>query len=205
MEINLYQREKITPFLIEMNRWCMRQLKNYPYFYVPPETQLINPSDIMYVNDPDALLVIAKNQEEIISVATGIPLNSSYLTSYYFSPEIIDQFKDAGSDPKKIWYMGYFLLAEKYRDDHALINAIYEKFIAQVLNLNCNYISYVNVPADASHPLKPKNYRYMEPWGDVIQGFEKTPVVTQANWPTLQVDGSVKENEHQIIFMIKMC
>jgi hypothetical protein len=109
----------------------------------------------------------------------------------------------AGHDPANIWYMGYFLVSDDYRDDANFIKAIYQKFLDHAAKLNCRQMSYVNVltkPEKLSR--KPKNYRYMEPWDDVITGFVQTSVSTQATWPTLQPDGLVKDETHEIRFYV---
>lgn len=203
MKISTYTREKIIPFLSSMNSWCVNFLRGYPYLYVPPVEQIINPSDIMYVNDPNALVLIAEEQDMTQSVATGIPLNSAYLLSYYFNPEIINKFKNRGYDPHKIWYMGYFLTTPEYRENGKFIQSIYEKFIKHAVKLGKTQLSYVNVVRAADHPLKPDNFKNPEPWEDMIKDFLDTGVTTKATWPTLQQNNSIKNEEHEIRFYIK--
>ena len=203
MDIQTYSRDAVIPQLALMNAWCTKQLKNFPYLYQPADVQLVNFSDVMYVNDPHALVVVAKNEGKIVGVAAGIPQDSCYLTTYYFSPEIIPQFKNNHYRPEKIWYMGYFLMDSQYTDDEKIIHAIYELFVNHAKKLGKTYLSYVNVLREENHPLRPTNYRYLEPWGQVITDFIDSNVHIVAEWPTLQLDHSVKNEQHKIAFYLK--
>jgi hypothetical protein len=99
--------------------------------------------------------------------------------------------------------MTYFLVAPQQRDNKELILAIYEKFIAQLKSLGKKYITYIDVIRPNNHPQKPVSYRSPEPWDEIIKGFTKSGVVISATWPTIQVDGNVQDEAHQLEFFIK--
>lgn len=198
--IKTYQREEVLALLPAMHEMCAQQLAAFPYLYAPRKDQLVNPSDTIYANEKDALVMAVHVDGKIEGVATGIPLSSFYLTAHYFSPELIDKFKDKGFDPSTIWYVGYLLLATKLRKDEKLVHSLYEKMSAFAKQQGKTQICYVDVVREKNHPLRPKDYLHPEPWEDIIKGFKSTGITVQASWPHRQVDYTVKEETISILF-----
>lgn len=203
MEIVSYSQEEVVGRLPLMNSWCSHHLKGYPYLYISPPEQIINPSDIIYVNDPNALVVIATVGSETVGCAAGIPLDSEHLVKYYFSPEIIHKFKNQGFKPDKIWYVGYFLMALEYRQDLKTIETIYEKHRATAKKIGLNQLCYVEVLRPDNDPRKPSSFQPPKPWGNLILGFTETNVKIKSSWFSIQQDGTVKLEENDLMFFIK--
>jgi hypothetical protein len=203
MEIKNYSRESAISQLSLINRWCLEHYRNYPYLYAADEEPIINPSDLMYVNDPNALVVTARENSRAIALATGIPLSSVYLTSYYFSAELLDKFKEKSLNPEEIWYVGYFLTTLEHRNNQTVILAIYDRLVDFAKQLGKKKICYIETVREENHPQKPKNFQSLEPWEKIITGFGKTDITTGFTYPTLQIDGTVKNEENLFIFFIK--
>lgn len=66
IEIKSYSRESAISQLSLINRWCLKHYRNYPYLYAADEEPIISPSDLMYVNDPNALVVTARENSNVI-------------------------------------------------------------------------------------------------------------------------------------------
>lgn len=193
----------LLPWLPAMHEQCAKQLRLFPYLYAPLEEQYISPTDTTYVNSPESLVAIVKNKEDVVGIAAGIPLNSPFLSAHYFSNELLSQFQSQGHDPDKIWYMGYFLMNPEYQEDAQLIHSLYELFADHARALGKTQLCYVDALFSEDHPLKPLNYQHPEPWERLIGGFISSNVNIEASWPTLQSDGSVKEETHPICFYLK--
>lgn len=203
MEIVSYSRENVVGRLPLMNSWCSYHLKGYPYLYVTPPEQIINPSDVIYVNDPNALVVIATVGSETVGCAAGIPLSSQHLAQYYFSPKIINQFQEKGFKIDKIWYVGYFLMALDYREDFKTIETIYKKHVAHAKTIGLNQLCYVEVLRPDNEERKPNSFQSPEPWGNLILGFRETNVKMKSSWLSIQQDGTIKLEENDLTFFIK--
>lgn len=203
MNIKTYQREEVLPLLPAMHEICVMQLAAFPYLYAPRKDQLVNPSDTIYANEQNARVLVAHKEHKIEGIVTGIPLNSFYLTAHYFSPDLIEKFKEKGFDPDVIWYVGYFLMSSAHRKDTDLVLSLYEKTISFAKKQGKTHISYVDVIREKTHPLKPMTVLHPEPWGDIIDGFKSAGVTVEAAWPHRQPDYSVKEEKVTILFYIK--
>jgi hypothetical protein len=203
MEITNYSRESAISQLSLINRWCLEHYRNYPYLYAADEEPIINPSDLMYVNDPNALVVIARENSNAIALATGIPLSSVYLTSYYFSAELLDKFKEKNLNPEEIWYVGYFLTTLEHRNNRTVIKTIYDRLVDRAKQIGKKKICYIETVREKNHPQKPQNFQSLEPWGEIITGFSQTDITTSFTYPTVQKDGTVKEEENTFRFFIK--
>src|SRR5579872_1978337 len=108
IQIQTYSRIEVLPLLPLLHQWCVKHLRGFPYYYAPPKEQLIHPFDTVYVNEERSLVVIAKENNEMIGIAVGVSLDSFYLdynVSYVFSSELIDKFKKNGFHPSEILYI----------------------------------------------------------------------------------------------------
>jgi hypothetical protein len=194
--------KEVIPWLPAMNEQCAQCLRGFPYLYSPTTGQIINPSDTIYVNEKDSLVIVAENAEGIVGIAAGLPLSSYYLAAHYFSPEAIEKFREKGYDPKNIWYMGYFLMGPKFQNNADLIDSIYSSFVEKAKTLGKTQICYIDVIRSDTHSLRPNNYSHPEPYGSIIKGFSKTAVEIESTWPTFQVGGEIKAETHQLVFYI---
>lgn len=203
MEIKQYTQKEVLQQLSLMNEWVMRQFSAFPYLFPPRHDQIISVQDTIYVNEKESTVVIAKDGQKVIAVATGIALSSYYLTNFYFAPALLDNFRAQGHDPSRIWYMGYFLVAPEHQDDEKLIFSIYDLFTEFAKKNGKSQICYLDIESDDSHPLRHKNYRDPEPWGRIIKGFKDSKARFEGTWPTKQADGTVKDELHKELFFLK--
>lgn len=202
IKVQQFTGKKIIPWLSAMNDHCSQCLRGFPYLYAPTSSQIINPSDTIYVNEKDSLVIVAENAEGIVGIAAGLPLSSYYLAAHYFSPDAIEKFREKGYDPENIWYMGYFLMKPKFQSDADLIDSIYSSFVERAKTLGKTQICYIDVIRSDAHPLRPNTYSHPEPYGRIIKGFSKTAVEIESTWPTFQVGEKIKDETHQLVFYI---
>jgi hypothetical protein len=202
IKVQQFTGKEIIPWLPAMHEHCAQCLRGFPYLYAPTSGQIINPSDTIYVNDKESLVIVAENAEGIVGIAAGLPLSSFYLAAHYFSPEAIEKFREKGYDPKNIWYMGYFLMGSKFQTDADLIHSIYNSFVEKAKTLGKTQVCYIDVIRSDAHPLRPNTYSHPEPYGHMIKGFSKTAVEIESTWPTFQVDGEIRDETHQLVFYI---
>src|SRR5262249_31628511 len=64
--IEAYQRENIVPLLPLLNSWGERAFSAYPYLLSSPKEQIVCPSDLIFVNSLNALVILAKKEDAIL-------------------------------------------------------------------------------------------------------------------------------------------
>jgi hypothetical protein len=202
IKVQQFIEKESIPWLPMMNEHCSQCLREFPYLYAPSSSQIINPSDTIYVNEKNSLVIVAENAEGIVGIAAGLPLSSYYLAAHYFSPEAIEKFREKGYDPENIWYMGYFLMGPKVQTDADLIDSIYSSFVEKAKTLGKTQVCYIDVIRSDAHPLRPHTYSHPEPYGHMIKSFSKTAVEIESTWPTFQAGGEIKAETHQLVFYI---
>lgn len=137
MQVETFSRTEVLPLLPLLHDWCAKHLVGFPYYYAPPKEQIIHPFDTVYVNEKEALVVIAKESNAVIGIASGVALGSFYLDynlGYVFSPELMQQFKEKGFSPNEVLYVGYFLMAEDHRENAEAVFGIFDQLIAAAKN-----------------------------------------------------------------------
>lgn len=201
MQVETFSREEVLPLLPLLHKWLTTYLVGFPYYYAPPKEQLIHPFDTVYVNEKEALVVIAKQSNEVIGIASGISLDSFYLdynVGNVFSSELIEQFKEKGFQPNEVLYVGYFLMTESHKENARVVLEIFDQIIAAAKKWGKKQICYIQVLCDKSLMKESP-----EPYGTIIPGFRHSGVVMlNLSWPTLQSDGSMQMQSHDMAFYI---
>lgn len=200
MQVETFSREEVFPLLPLLHEWLAKHLLGFPYYYAPPKEQLIHPFDTVYVNEKEALVVVAKQGSEVIGIATGISLGSFYLNNSVvgnvFSPELIEQFKEKGFQPNEVLYVGYFLMAENHKENERAVLEIFDQLLAAAKKWGKKHICYIQVLCDESRMKESP-----EPYGTMIPGFRHSGVIMRnLSWPTLQADGSMQMQSHDMAF-----
>lgn len=201
MQVQTFTREEVHPLLPLLHQWCAKYFVGFPYYYAPPKEQLIHPFDTVYVNEKEALVVIAKENDEVIGIASGVSLGSFYLdynVGYAFSPQVIKQLKEKGFQLNELLYIGYFLMAEGHKENTQAVLEIFDQFMAAAEKWGKKQICYIQVLCDES-----RMKEYPEPYGTIIPGFRHSGVVFNLSWPTLQADGSMQVQNHDMAFYIR--
>ncbi len=201
MQVQTFSREEVLPLLPLLHEWLAKHLNGFPYYYAPPKEQLIHPFDTVYVNEKEALIVIAKQDNEVIGIASGVSLGSFYLdynVGNVFSQELLEQFKENGFQPSEVLYLGYFLMSESHQANARAVLEIFDQLVAAAKKWGKKHICYIQVLCDESRMRESP-----EPYGTVIPGFRHSGVVMRdLSWPTLQSDGSMQMQNHEMAFHI---
>jgi len=206
IHIETYRSENIIPLLTLLNEWTLREFAQYPYLFVPPKDQVIFPSDVTLVNSKDSMVVLAKKEGTVAGMAAFISfdspvLHTTYLT-YLSNLVLLDKFNELGFDPSRILYVDYFLTAPQWRNDAAIVNAVYDQikdFAREKGKTQICFIMDVSQPKHSSAQSKIS----IEPWEDVIGDFQSTGFRNVLAWPTLTEEGFAQEMEHTLEFFLK--
>jgi len=196
IQINTYKKENIIPLLTTLQEWSVREFGNAPYLYAPPKENIVAASDILFVNGKDALIALAKKEEQVVGIIALIAFDA---LEQYFGVDLFHRIQKAGFDPSQILYVGYFLTAPEYHNDPDVVQALYATCADYAKQLGKTQICYMD---DVGLPGAPPLNDQIEPWGAVIHGFKSTGVQISLSWPTKDSD-VVKEREHILEFYAK--
>jgi len=128
-----------------------------------------------------------------------LPIHSPYLKDQHYTPAAyLDQIKKQGYNPDNIYYISCFLLQKEERQNLATALLLFKKAVEFAKKLGKTQICYMEITADPAHPLKPQNFIPCEPWALLNKPFNSMNVTVESSWPTLQADGSVKEQQHKL-------
>lgn len=186
----------IEPFIPEVAAIRIRGFRAFPYLYegstAYEESYLRG-----YAQEPRAMLVRVRDGNETIAIATATPLACS-CDIVADGPELL---RRAGYEPKEFFYYAEILVDPRYRG-RGIAQTIYamREQTARELGFTKLCLAVVQRPAD--HPLKPADYVSPERiW--VRDGFRQTEAVFAYGWPTIQADGSVREQDNQMRFWVR--
>lgn len=179
-----------------MNRWIMDQFTQPPWSYAAPKEQIVSPPDTVYINEKESLLIFGEEKGKVQAMATAITLDSYFLNSHYFPCNVADLFAERKMIPKEICYIGCFLAAPHVRQDRKAIFSVYDTIAEFARKIGKKYLSYMDLLVEGGHTK-------LEPWVDMIGGFENTGIVFDDPWPTRGPDGQIKVETHKMVFYLK--
>jgi hypothetical protein len=204
VQIEAYQAEQIIPLLPMLNTWAEREFSRYPYLLSSPKDQIVCPSDLVFVNSSDAMIAVANNQGKMTGIAAMICFDSPALHSMYFGRfHLIEKMQALGIDYSRMLYVAYFLTAPECHNDEHIVHALYSKVVDFAQQKGKSQLCFMDDIAQHDHPLKPIRKTFIEPWGAVICGFSSMNMQISIAWPTVDLDGTVKELEHTLEFFVK--
>lgn len=135
----------------------INMFKGYPYFYEGSfdcEKEYLE----SYFNSTHSKVLLVLKDEQIVGFSTSIPLKEMEVVRSAFSKKQIDT--------SQYLYIGETLIEEPFRTPE-LLRKISEFHEAQAKNTGYSRLVCMVVKRDHSHPLRPANYRALEPVQDL--------------------------------------
>lgn len=197
IEIEIIHGKDIVNYTKFISQLRIDVFADFPYLY-KGDLAYERKYMIAYETHPHSTIAIAKVDGEIAAVSTGIPL-SSEAEIISGSKELFDKLK---LDIEKIYYYGEIITIPKFRGLKLSAKLLEQQddFIRQQWGFT--HTSILTVVREEKHPLKPADYQSSDRVWERI-GFSRTGIQVKFYWPTFQVDGSVKEEEHFLEFWVK--
>lgn len=198
--VDCYQNEAVKSIRADLDEWNIKLWREYPYLYVFQDETNYNS---IFEDDPEAFVLFAKRDGKMLGFLQANPLDSSFLEQDHYTPHSqLEQIRKKGFDPSKILYISCFLMMGEERSNLEAINQLFDQAIEQAKKLGKIQICYMEIVEDEKHPLRPSPFVPLEPWNDLGKEFRSMDVTLEMNWPTLQPDGNVKEEAHQMAFYV---
>lgn len=203
IEMNLLSGESALAFAPTIHEWVSHHFRSYPYLYAAKEDETVNSGDLIYGKADQAFVIAPKMGGKIAGILAAIPLDAPLLNGEYLPADMADRIKEKGFHPEKILYIGMFLIAPEYRQDKSFVCSLYDQLVKSAKERGKTEICYIEILREENHPLKPAFYLPPEPWGEMISGFKSMDITVDLTWPTLQPDGSTKDEANKLLFYIK--
>lgn len=175
---------------------CLRieTFREFPYLYVG-ELEYEQAYIKSYQSDKQAMLAIARSDGNIAGISTGIPLGSD--------SEITSDAKEAfkNENINDYYYYREVIVHPEYRG-LGLTTKLYTAQDAVIRTRGYKFTSILTVVRALDHPLKPKGYQSTDTLWEHL-GFFKKQLRVKYHWPTIQMDGSVKDQDHELELWVK--
>jgi GNAT superfamily N-acetyltransferase len=184
--------QKILPFIVEQRITLFRE---YPYLY-EGNAKEENTYLTWFSKLPHSAVVVAYLGDDPVGFVTGTDFTAF---SEHFEGSS-DLFKRAGLNPWAYYYIAEIIILPSYRGNH-LSKRLFDAIEAYAYKCGYTASCFVTESHDV-HPLKPKNYRSLEPlWADL--GYAQSSLFIHFSWLTIQPDTSGIQQEHKLDYWLK--
>lgn len=199
-KVEIYREGGVKAIRKTLDEWTTHLLREYPYLYVyQGETDY----NTLFETDPNSFVLFAEKDGKKIGTLQANPLDSDYLKNSDYTPyNHLEQIKKNGFNPSKILYVSTFIMNKENSANKEAIKMLFDIAVELAKKMGKNQICYLEVVEEEKHPLKPSPYVPLEPWGELDKKSRSMNVTMVMSWPTLQPDGSVKDQSHQMVFYV---
>jgi len=153
-------------FLAPAARLRIRVFREFPYLYdgTPAyEEEYLR----VYPRAEDSVFVLARAGEDVVGLATGLPLAEA-------DEEFRAPFREAGFPVREVFYFGESVLEPAWRG-YGIGRRFMEERIRHAEGLGrFRTAAFCAVERPADHPLRPADYRPLDPFWDRC-GFRRHP------------------------------
>jgi GNAT superfamily N-acetyltransferase len=194
--VRSFKGSQIAPHIEQIARFRIEGFRSFPYLY-EGSTAYEKKYLAGYEREPESLLVCAYNGAELCAVATSLPLCSG-------SDIVADAaglFRTSGHRPEEFYYYSEIIVHPAVRG-RGIARDIYRVREQHARSLGLPRLCLAVVQRSADHPLRPAGYVPPERiWQR--DGFLPTDMTFTYQWPTIQADGSVRNDDNVMRYWIR--
>ncbi|WP_099864190.1 GNAT family N-acetyltransferase [Pararhizobium haloflavum] len=180
VSLDTLKGDEIHPFIDDLARLRITVFRAFPYLYdgsADYEARYL----ATYARSPDSVFVLARDGDEIVGAATGMPMADE-------TDDVRAPFKAAGLDPAEIFYFGESVLLEDYRGMGVGV-AFFDEREGHARQLG-RFVStaFCAVQRPVDHPRRPGGYVPLDRFWEK-RGYRPEPgLVTTFTWQDLDED-----------------
>lgn len=192
-----FKRTDIEQFTTFITKKRSEFYKSYPYlFQSDADQERANEYASWFAQLPDSALVIAYHNQIPIAFCWG-----ASLTDFDEHVPSIELFKKENLDPKTFYYISDIIFDSGYNNEN-YIPELLKKIADCAYDFGYTRLCIAEKEDELSHPLRPNNYQSNT---KILtdNGFEKTSFFATFHWQTLQHEGIIKDQEHQLYYWIR--
>lgn len=192
IEVTSLVGEEIKPILPDLARLRIIVFRDWPYLYdgtIEYEEKYL----AKLAEAKGAVCVVARDGDAVVGASTAAPMIEH-------ADEFAEPFENAGYDLNKVFYCGESVLLTSHRG-HGIGNAFFDHREAHARKLGgFTYSTFCRVVRPDDHPLKPKDYRPLDPFWNKRGYAPVDGLVASYAWK--DIDQS-EETEHLMQFWVK--
>ena len=170
MEIIALRGEEILPFLNEVAELRIKIFREWPYLYEGDFETEKNYLKV-YANAEDSILVLAKDQDRIVGIAMGLPINESM-------EQVQRIFCEKQIPTDNCYYFADVILLKEYRKNKIGLKMIKDFESALTSLEDYEWIYFCEIAREKNDPRIPLNYKSLDSFWDSL-GYPIVP-----NWKT---------------------
>ncbi len=181
----------VAPTIVDLARLRIAVFREFPYLYDGIE-EYERKYLRRYVDLPESTVVVARAGGRIVGASTALPMQNA-------GAEAIKPFRDAGYDPKQIYYFGESVLLREYRG-RGLGVAFFDRREARARELGFPVVTFCAVDRPDDHPRRPQDYVPLDAFW-VKRGYAKRPELRcRFAWKEI---GAAAETPKSLTFWVK--
>lgn len=172
-----------------VSEWRTKYFREYPYLYASEgNPRYEHDYTKSYITSPKSSLVAAYHKRNLVGFLTGIPLKDDVDFG-----DFALLFKEAELDANEYYYFGEIIVHELYRQKEVASN-LFQVLEHKAQELGYKKFCFVTIEHPDNHPLKPAHYKDHTLWDRL--GYKKTAIALEAMYPTLQPDGTNRNDKN---------
>lgn len=188
VSLQAFTGEEAKKYLKQIANIRITMFKEFPYLYegvLEDEEEYLN----IYFSSINSIVLLVLDGDKVVGFSNSIPLNEEI-------EEMKTPFIKNDIDINKYLYIGELMIKEKYRT-RGLSNIIAKYHEEHAREKNYTNMIFMTVIRPDNHPLKPDNYRSLEPlWKSL--GYKALEGI-KINFSWKQVDSKTpQENQLRI-------
>jgi len=182
----------IMPHIPDLARLRIRVFRDFPYLYdgsLEYEESYLS----TYLESPDSLAVIVFDGAKAVGASTALPMEDE-------TEEFKRPFIKQGYNPEEIFYCGESVLMKEYRG-RGLYSRFFKEREDHASRLGrFRLVCFCGVVRPDDHPLRPPNYRPLDPIWESY-GYTRHPELTTTyRWKDIEKE---EETDKEMVFWLK--
>jgi len=195
-KLEVFIGNEINNNIDDVARLRIEEFRNFPYLY---DGNLEYEKNYLkcYADDIKSTLALAKVNNTLAGVSTGIPLisNSEIVSG-------IDKiFLEHNLNPDSCYYYGEIIIKPEFRGI-GLASLLYKAQDEVIKNWGYKQVCILTVVREIDHPMQPSDYKQKDGMWEHL-GFKRLNIIQSHHWPTIQPNGSVVNIKNDLEFWIK--
>jgi GNAT superfamily N-acetyltransferase len=188
IRIEVFKGEETQPYIPVLSEMSIEAFHNFPYLYAGSREDTV-----AYTQGySHGLLIVAFKHEAIVGIYPGMPMNAPNV----FLEQWSEKLAERGIDVSKCFYAGA-LIVKPLLQKQGIGSQLIRRLIQETKEMSFSTMMGITSVRPLNHPLCPPNYFDTDQLWEKY-GFEKTSIVFSTTWPTLQEDGSIKEETNEV-------
>lgn len=179
-----------------VSEWRTKYFREYPYLYASEgKPNYEHEYTKTYLASAKSSLAAAYRKRKLVGFLTGIPL-----TDDVDFADVAELFKEAHLNPNEYYYFGEIIVDPAHQRE-GIASHLFKQLEQKAQKLGYKKFCFVTIEHPDNHPLKPAGYKNHTLWERLE--YKETDITFNAVYPTLQSDGSYRDDENILRFWIK--